>query len=223
MSNHQPQFREKLLACGAASLSDIELLAIIISSGSQKKSCFLLAAELIKHQGDLRSVLNCSYSSFSSIKGLGLAKFSQLQAAKEICKRSDYIQLQKDVRITTSQQSFRFLKRQLRDYRNETFAALFLDSQHRVLAFEQLFSGTVTSAAVFMRPIVDRVLQLNAATIIIAHNHPSGVSDPSTQDLEVTQKIKQAMELIDVRLLDHIVVGDNEIYSIINGSKWACA
>lgn len=222
MSNHQPQLREKLVASGAASLSDTELLAIMIASGSQQKSCLRLANELLQHLGDLRSVLNSSYCCFTSIKGLGLARFSQLQAAKEICRRSDVIRLKKDTRITSSQQSFRFLKRQLRDYRNETFAAVFLDSQHRVLAFEILFSGSIASATVFIRPMVDRVLHLNAAAMILAHNHPSGLCDPSAEDLRATKKIKQAMALIDVRLLDHIVIGDNEVYSIAHGSKWEC-
>ncbi len=220
--NNTPTLREKLLTSGASSLSDTELLAIVISSGNQKKSCQHLAMELMKKMGDLRAILNGSYQDFSQVSGLGMVRYAQLQAAREICRRSDLINLQKDIKITNSQQSFAFLKRQLRDLRHETFAAIFLDNQHRVLAFEQIFKGTINAATIFIRPIIDRVLGLNAAAVILAHNHPSGVSDPSKQDILVTEKIQQALNLMEVRLLDHIIIGDNEVYSILNSQKCAC-
>lgn len=219
---YTPTLREKLLTAGPSSLSDTELLAILISSGSRKKSCLHLAIELIKKMGDLRAILNCSYQDFSQVNGVGLVRYAQLQAVKEICRRSDLISLQKDIKINNSQQSFAFLKRQLRDLRHETFAAIFLDNQHRVLAFEQIFKGTINAATVFIRPIIDRVLNLNAAAVILAHNHPSGVCDPSKQDVLVTKKIQQALDLMEVRLLDHVIIGDNEVYSILNSQKWAC-
>ncbi len=102
------------------------------------------------------------------------------------------------------------------------FAALFLDSQHRVLAYEELFTGTINSATVHSRPIIERVLKLNAAAIILAHNHPSGLSDASHHDVEITERIRQALDLVDARLLDHLVIGDNEIYSIMSAMKWTC-
>lgn len=218
----QFNLREKLLTYGVQSLSDTELLAVFISSGSGRKSCVQLAYDLIKHLGDLRAVLNTTPQKFKQVPGLGDVRYVQLQAAKEMCRRSDFIDLKKDIQITNSKQTFAFLKKQLRDNKNETFAALFLDNQNRVIAYETLFSGTINSAAVHPRPLVERVLQLNAAAVILAHNHPSGVSDASQQDLAVTDRIREALELVDARLLDHIVIGDNEVYSIIAECKWIC-
>ena len=219
---HGLRVREKLLTCGAQSLSDTELLAVFISSGSGKRSCLQLAHDLIKHLGDMRSVLNTDLQTFQEVPGLGLVRYVQLQAAKELCRRSDFICLQKDTQLLNSQQTYAFLKRQLRDKKNEVFAALFLDSQHRVLAYEELFTGTINTATVHSRPIIERVLKLNAAAIILAHNHPSGLSDASHHDVEVTERIRQALDLVDACLLDHLVIGDNEIYSIMSSMKWVC-
>ncbi|MCL9685464.1 RadC family protein [Legionella maioricensis] len=221
-STRQLDLREKLLTDGVQSLSDVELLAVFISSGSGKKSCLQLAFDLIKHLGDLRAVLNADPQSFKKVHGLGEVRYVQLQAVKEICRRSDFIHLQKEIQITNSKQTYTFLKKKMRDYKNETFAALFLDNQHRIIAYEELFSGTINSATVHPRPIIERVLQLNAAAIILAHNHPSGVSDASHQDLAVTERLRDALELVDARLLDHLIIGDNEVYSIIAESKSAC-
>lgn len=218
----QLDLREKLLTDGVQSLSDIELLAVFISSGSGKKSCLQLAVDLIKHLGDLRAVLNANPKCFKQVQGLGEVRYVQLQAVKEICRRSDFIHLQKETQITNSKQTYAYLKKRLRDYKNETFAALYLDNQHRIIAYEELFSGTINSATVHPRPIIERVLQLNAAALILAHNHPSGLSDASHQDLAVTERIRDALELVDARLIDHIVIGDNEVYSIIAENKWAC-
>ena len=221
-ATHGLRVREKLLMCGAQSLSDTELLAVLISSGSGQRSCMQLAHDLLKHIGDIRAILTTDLQTFQQVPGLGLVRYVQLQAAREICRRSDFICLQKDTQLLNSQQTYAFLKRQLRDKKNEVFAALFLDSQHRVLAYEELFTGTINSAAVHSRPIIERVLKLNAAAIILAHNHPSGLSDASHHDLEVTDRIRQALELIDARLLDHLVIGDNEVYSIMSTMKWTC-
>ncbi|HAT7745267.1 TPA: DNA repair protein RadC [Legionella pneumophila] len=218
----QLDLREKLLTNGVHSLSDIELLAVFISSGNNKKSCLQLAYELTKHLGNLRNILNADLQSFKSIHGLGKVRYAQLQAAKEICHRSDFIDLQKEIRLSNTQQTYAFLKKRLRDYKNETFAALFLDNQHRIIAYEELFSGTINTATVYPRPIVERVLQLNAAALILAHNHPSGLSDASQQDLAITKRIRDALDLVDARLLDHIVIGDNEVYSIFAENKWVC-
>jgi len=218
----QLNLREKLLIDGVKTLSDTELLAVFISSGSGKKSCLQLASDLLKHLGDLRSILNASPERFKEVHGLGKVRYVQLQAVKEICLRSDFIHLRKETQITDSKQTYAYLKKRMRDYKNETFAALFLDSQHRIIAYEELFYGTINSAAVHPRPIVERVLQLNAAAIILAHNHPSGISDASHQDLAVTNKIREALELVDARLLDHLVIGDNEVYSIIAETKSVC-
>lgn len=214
--------REKLLICGANSLSDMELLAVVISSGSAKKTCLQLAFDLINHFGDLRAILNADSQAFQQIQGLGVVRYVQLQAAREICRRSDFIQLQKYTQLTNTQQTHAYLKRQLRDKKNETFVALFLDNQHRIIAYDELFTGTINSAVIHARPIVERALKLNAAALILAHNHPSGVSDASHYDVAVTQRLQDAMELVDIKLLDHLVIGDNEVYSIINSMKWVC-
>jgi DNA repair protein RadC len=216
------QIREKLLTQGAQSLSDLELLAVFISCGNAKKSCMQLAFDLIHHLGDLRAILNADPETFQQVPGLGLVRHIQLQAVREICRRSDFISLQKDIPLTNPQQTYMYLKRQLRDKKNETFVALFLDSQYRVLAYEELFTGTINTASIYPRPIVERVLKLNAAALILAHNHPSGLADASHQDLAVTERLRLALELVDARLLDHLVIGDNEVYSITNKMKWTC-
>lgn len=221
-STRQIDLREKLLTDGVQSLSDTELLAVFISSGSNKKSCVQLAYDLIKHVGDLRAILNADPKTFKKVHGLGEVRYVQLQAVKEICRRSDFILLKKETQITNTRQTYTYLKKRLRDNKNETFAALFLDNQHRIIAYEELFSGTINSATVHPRPIIERVLQLNAAALILAHNHPSGISDASHQDLAVTERIRNALDLIDTRLLDHIVIGDNEVYSIFGENKWIC-
>jgi DNA repair protein RadC len=218
----QLDLREKLLIDGVQSLSDTELLAVFISSGSGKKNCLQLAFDLIKHLGDLRAILNANPQSFKQVSGLGDVRYIQLQAVREICRRSDFICLQKETQITNSRQTYSYLKKRLRDYKNETFAVLYLDNQQRIIAYEELFSGTINSATIHLRPLIERILQLNAAAIILAHNHPSGISDASNHDFAVTERIKNALELVDARLLDHIVIGDNEVYSIVAENKWIC-
>ncbi|MBN9229354.1 MAG: DNA repair protein RadC [Legionella sp.] len=214
--------REKLLTQGVSQLSDIELLALFISSGSKFKSCLQLATELMHHLGDLRAILTADKQHFQQIPGLGPVRYVQLQAVREICRRSDFIQLQKENQISDSQQTFSYLKKRLRDQKNETVAALFLDSQNRIISYEELFSGTINTATIHSRPIVERVLHHNAAAVILAHNHPSGIADASTQDIMVTQRIRDALALIDTRLLDHLIIGDNEIYSVFGENKWLC-
>ncbi|AUH70927.1 RadC family protein [Legionella sainthelensi] len=218
----QFDLREKLLTYGPQSLSDIELLAVFINSDNKTNSCMQLACDLLIHLGDLRAILNADTQSFNQIQGLGEVQYVQLQAVKEICRRSDFIQIQKETQITNSKQTYAYLKKRLRDYKNETFVALFLDNQHRIIAYDELFSGTINTATIHPRPIIERVLRLNAAALILAHNHPSGVSDPSPQDIAVTERMREALELVDVRLLDHIIIGDNEVYSIIAEAKWIC-
>ena len=171
--------REKLVTQGATQLSDAELLAVFISTGNGKRSCLQIGQEILNHLGDLRAVLNAPLQAFKSIAGIGLVRFTQLQALREICRRSDLIHLQKHTTLTHARDTHTFLKRQLRDRKNETFAALFLDNQHRVIAYEELFHGTINEASVYPRPIIQRALAHNAAAILFAHNHPSGISDAS--------------------------------------------
>jgi DNA repair protein RadC len=211
---------KKLLVNGVQSLSDTELLAMFMDSDTKKHSPIQLAADLLGQLGDLRAVLNVTSNQFKQVCELNSLCYAQLQAIQELCRRSDFIQLKKEAQITDSKQTYAFLKKRMRDYKNETFAALFLDNQHRIITYEELFFGTINTATVHSRPIVERVLQLNAAALILAHNHPSGISDASHQDIAVTTRIRNALELVDARLLDHLVIGDNEVYSIIAESKW---
>lgn len=214
--------REKLLQFGAHTLSDVELLTAFISTGSGQRSCMQVAHDMVRFLGDLRTILNADLKSFRRVQGLGVVRYIQLQAGREICRRSDFINLQKEKALTNTQETYSFLKRQLRDKKYETFAALFLDSQHRVLAYEELFTGTIDTAAIHPRPIIERILHLNAAALILAHNHPSGESLASPQDYAVTTRLQEAFALMDVRLLDHLVIGDNEVFSILHATKWAC-
>lgn len=218
----QPGLREKLLGEGPESLSDIELLAVFISSGTGKKSCLELGLDLMQHLGNLRNILTVDARTFTQVQGLGIVRYVQLQAVQEMCKRSDFIQLQKGEQLTNTHQTRTWLNRRLRDKKNETFAALFLDNQHHILAYEELFQGTINSATIHPRPIIEKVLHFNAAALILAHNHPSGFLQPSLEDLTVTERIAQALALVDVRLLDHLIIGDNEIYSILEKKKWVC-
>lgn len=214
------KLREKLATTGAKQLSDAELLAVFISSGSAKKSCLQLAQDLLKQVGDLRTILNASLKTFCEVKGLGAVRYLQLQAVREICLRSDFISLKKNFQLTNSRETHSFIKRQLRDRKNETFAVLFLDNQHGIISYEEPFHGTVNMASVYIRPLIERCLCLNATAIIVAHNHPSGLPVPSQDDLTVTDRLQRALELVDVRLLDHLVIGDNEVYSIASQTKW---
>ncbi|WP_133130612.1 RadC family protein [Legionella yabuuchiae] len=216
------QLRETLLTYGAHSLSDIELLAVFIGSGNRNRSCLNLAQDLIHQFGDLRALLNSDFETFQTVPGLGMSRYAQLQAVREMCRRSDYIDLKHLTQLTNTQQTYEFLKRQLRDKKNETFVSIFLDNQNRVIAYEELFTGTINTAFVHLRPIIERVLKLNAAAIILAHNHPSGHANASQGDLMVTRRIKKALELIDTQLLDHLIIGDNEVYSIIREEKNHC-
>lgn len=216
------RLREKLTTIGAKNLSDAELLAIFISSGNSKKNCLQLANELISQVGDLRAILNADLKTFQQVSGLGLVRHLQLQAAREICLRSDFISLKKNIQVTNSEETHAFIKRQLRDRKNETFAALFLDSQHGVISYEELFHGTINAASVYVRPLVARALALNAASIIVAHNHPSGTPKPSKNDLKVTERLRAALELVDICLLDHLVIGDNDVFSITNQTSMRC-
>jgi DNA repair protein RadC len=206
--------REKLLQRGAGALSDAELLAIFLRTGVAGTTAVDLARDLLNRFGGLRRLLDASQRDFCAAKGLGSAKFAQLQAVLEMARRHLHEQLARGEALTSPALTRRYLQAQLRDEPHEVFAALFLDSQHRVLAFEPLFRGTLDSAAVYPREVVKRCLAHNAGAIIVAHNHPSGVAEPSQSDRRITERLRDALALVDIRLLDHIVVGDGEAVSL---------
>lgn len=205
--------REKLLARGADALSDAELLAIFLRTGVAGKTAVDLARELLDQFGNLRRLLEASAAEFCAGPGLGEAKFAQLQAVLEMARRHLYEGLQSRDVLANPAQARQYLRAQLRDEAREVFAVLFLDSRHRVLTFERLFFGTIDGAVVYPREVVRRCLRHNAAAVIIAHNHPSGMAEPSQADRRITERLRAALGLVDVRLLDHVVVGDLESFS----------
>ena len=203
--------REKLLSRGATALSDAELLAIFLRTGVRGKTAVDLARDLLDQHNGLRTLLTLNQSEFCASNGLGMAKFAQLQAVLEMARRHLHEQLQRGEALTSPDLSSRFLQQQLRDYPFEVFACLFLDNRHRLIAYEELFRGTIDGASVHPREVVRKALMHNAAAIIFAHNHPSGVAEPSQSDRAITEKLKQALGLIDVRVLDHFVVGEDVV------------
>jgi len=205
--------REKLLLQGAASLSDAELLAIFLRTGVKGKSAVDLARELLLSFGSLRSLLESDQTAFCAAHGLGVAKYVQLQAVLEMSRRHLQATIEKGSAMERPEQVKAYLVAKLRHQPREVFACLFLDNRHRVLKFEELFFGTINAAAVYPREVVAKALSHNAAAVVLAHNHPSGVAEPSTADQQITERLKNALEMIEVRVLDHIIVGDAETVS----------
>ena len=199
--------REKLLAKGPASLSDAELLAIFLRTGTKGKSAVDLARILLTRFRSLAGLIAASREAFCAVPGLGGAKFAQLQAATELTRRALAAEMKSGINLSSPTAVRDFLRLSIQDRQVEIFVGLFLDAQNRVLAVEELFSGTLTQTSVFPREVVRRALYHNAAGVIFAHNHPSGVAEPSHADETLTRALKEALALIDVRVLDHFVVG----------------
>lgn len=200
--------REKLLLRGAAVLSDAELLAIFLRTGVVGCTAVDLARDLLTRFGGLRALLKASRGDFCAAHGLGDAKYAQLQAVMEIARRHLAEALYDRTALADPAATREFLRLKLRDLDHEVFCALFLDSQNRVLGFETLSVGTINSASVYPREVVKRALQAQAAAVIFAHNHPSGVAEPSTADRTLTNRLRDALALVDIRVLDHFVVGE---------------
>ncbi|MCP1623977.1 RadC family protein [Pseudomonas nitroreducens] len=206
--------RERLLEQGAASLSDAELLAIFLRTGVTGCSAVDLARRLLVEFGSLRALLEADFEAFCSHRGLGPAKFTQLQAVLEMSRRHLAEDMDRGPALESPQAVRDFLKARLRHEPHEVFACLFMDNRHRMLDFEVLFHGSIDSASVYPRQIVKRALAHNAAALILAHNHPSGICEPSHSDRLLTRRIIEALALIDVRVLDHFIVGDGDPQSM---------
>jgi len=206
--------RERLLKHGPQSLSDAELLAIFLRTGVSGKSAVDLARDLLERFGSLRRLLGAERDTFCEVPGLGRAKFAQLQAVLEMGRRHLAEQFDRGSPLLSPEHTARYLQSRLRDYPYEVFAVLFLDNRHRVLAFEELFRGTVDGASVHPREVVRRALALNSAAVIFSHNHPSGIAEPSEADQRITTRLREALALVDVRVLDHLVVGDGDCCSL---------
>jgi len=205
--------REKLLAHGAGTLTDAELLAIFLRTGIQGKTAVDLAQDLLTGFGSLQALMQADCVTFTQAKGLGNAKYAQLQAVLEMARRHTFEELERGDVLTSPEATRHYLSSQLRHYPYEVFACLFLDNQHHILEFEELFRGTIDGASVYPREVVKKALEHNAAAVIFAHNHPSGISEPSHADKSITQKLQQALDLLDIRVLDHFIIGDGLPYS----------
>lgn len=205
--------REKLLLKGAQALTNAELLAIFLRTGTPGKSAVDLARELINSFGSLKALLNADRAQFCAGVGLGDAKYAQLQAVLEMARRHFAEILQKGDVLSSPELTRAYLSAQLRGYSYEVFACLFLDNQNRVLQLEELFRGTINGASVYPREVVKRALHHNAAAVIFAHNHPSGVCEPSRADQQITETLKQALALLDIRVLDHFIIGEGLPFS----------
>lgn len=206
--------RERLLELGSASLSDAELLAIFLRTGVSGKSAVDLARHLLSQFGGLRSLMEADQQAFSEQLGLGPAKFAQLQAVLEMGRRHLAERARLKSALENPQAVRDYLKSMLRHEPHEVFGCLFLDSKHQVLTFEALFRGSIDCTSVHPRQVVKRALAHNAAAVILCHNHPSGNSNPSEADRALTKRLQDALDLIDVRVLDHFIVGDGEPLSM---------
>jgi DNA repair protein RadC len=206
--------REKLLHRGPQALSDAELLAIFLRTGLPGRTAVDLARELLVEYGGLRGLLEADRTHFCRARGLGSAKYAQLQAVLEMSRRHLYETLQRNDILVSPADTRRYLLARLRDYPHEVFACLFLDNRHRVIEFSEMFRGTIDGTSVHPREVVKQALARNAAAVIFAHNHPSGVAEPSSSDYRLTQRLKDALALVEIRVLDHVVVGDGYTVSL---------
>lgn len=204
--------REKLLDHGPRALSDAELLALLIGSGTRGCSAVELARGLLTDFGSLRGLLLAERSRWTR-KGLGPARYAAIQAAVELARRHLQEELRLGLPLTTPQAAFRFLQAQLRDRPYEVFCCLYLDNRHRLITFEELFRGTVDCAQVHPREVVRQALLHNASALILAHNHPSGGVEPSPADEAITRRLKAGLSLMDMRVVDHVIVGGSHCYS----------
>jgi DNA repair protein RadC len=209
--NERP--REKLLNHGATSLSDAELLAIFLRIGIRGKTALDLARDLINHYGNLKSLLMSNEEEFCAFPGMGPAKYVQLQASLEMSKRYFHNEMCESDPINNPEASKNFLRCALAGKQYEVFACLYLDTQHKIIGFEELFRGTLDSASVYPREVVQSVLKKGAAAVILCHNHPSGSTTASQADIQITARLQKALELIDVRVLDHMIVADHKVMS----------
>jgi DNA repair protein RadC len=205
--------RERLLKSGPASLSDGELLAVLLGTGVRGENAAELARRLLEDWGGLAALLGASADELARARGLGPARAARLAAALELGRR--YLEAPQDPRsaLQAPVDAARFFKARLLDLPHEVFCCLFLDTRHRLIRYEELFRGTIDGATVYPREVVKRALARNAGAVILAHNHPSGVAEPSRADEYLTQTLKSALALVDVRVIDHLVVGHGQVVS----------
>ena len=207
--------REKLLRRGPQALSDAELVALFVRSGTRGRTAVDVARDAIVSSGGLRGLLDLDRENLCRLPGFGPARYVELQACLELGRRHLATRLDRGDPLTTPDETSRFLMAKLRHLPFEVFSCLFLDNRHRVIEFEEMFRGTIDGATVYAREVVRRSLNLNAAAVIFAHNHPSGVAEPSQTDRLLTEQLVDALSMVEVRVLDHLVVGDAECVSFV--------
>jgi DNA repair protein RadC len=213
LSNERP--REKLLTKGTMALSDAELLAILLRIGKKGKTAVDLARELLTAFGGLRNLLTASQKDLCKYSGIGLTKYVQLQAALELARRQLQVNIaEKDV-LSNSNDTKCYLASCLQQHKQEVFACLFLDNRNHIICYKELFYGTINKSTIHPREVVKKALDFNASAIILAHNHLSGIAEPSQADLCVTRQLVKTLALVDVRVLDHIIIGDGKIISLL--------
>jgi DNA repair protein RadC len=205
--------RERLIERGAQSLSDAELLAVVLGTGTAGANALDLARHLLQQFGSLRRLLVAEAQSLLEQRGLGPARYATLMAALELARRHYREALSAGPAMTAPAATRQFLTAQLRDRPYEVFCCLHLDNRHRLIHFEEVFRGTIDGASVHPREVVRQALQYNAAALIFAHNHPSGVAEASQADELITHRLRDALALVDIRVLDHLIVGDNSCLS----------
>jgi DNA repair protein RadC len=206
--------REKLLAAGVTNLSDAELLAIVLLSGASGLNVVDLSRQLLNQFGGLRGLLSASKAEVCKINGLGDAKYARLRAVKELGDRYRLEGITRGDVFNGTVATKEYLRAKYLNLDIEVFSGLFLDSQHQLIKIEELFVGTIDGAAVYPREVVKKCLQHGAAAVIFAHNHPSGVAEPSHADIAITSKLKAALQTVDIRVLDHLIIGDPNITSM---------
>ncbi|GGW85202.1 RadC family protein [Alteromonas halophila] len=206
--------REKLLARGGHALTDAELLAVLLGTGQSGRCALTLAHDMIRALGSLSAVVTSTQDEFLSVRGIGATRYAQLQAAFEIIRRHLETPLRRNDVMSCAGDAKRYISAQLKDCSEEKFGMLLLDSQHQLIAFRIMFSGTINSAAVYPRELVRQVIADKAAAVILVHNHPSGVAEPSDADIRLTRDVTAALAMIDVSVLDHFIVGDVHVVSL---------
>lgn len=213
MTNPPLMPREKLLQYGATSLADHELLAIFLRTGIKNCPVMQLSQHVLEHFGSLRGLITSTQKEFCAFKGIGITQYIQLQACTEMTKRYLLDELKMAHEFTDPHTARMYLQTELEHREREIFLVLFLDNQHCLIKTEEMFLGTINSASVYPREIIKTALYCNAAALILAHNHPSGLAEPSPSDKQITEKIKNAAELMEIRILDHFVIGKGSYFS----------
>jgi DNA repair protein RadC len=214
----QQRPRERLVREGAAALASAELLAIFLRVGVKGKSAVELGQDMLDHFGSLNRLFHCSLDEFAEVKGLGLAKYAQLQAVLELARRAAAEQFAREP-LCSPDAVKTYLRTKFGSQAHESFVVLFLDVKNRLISHQEMFSGTLTHTSVYPREVVKAALRRNASGVMLAHNHPSGAPEPSEADLRLTSALVQALALVDVRVLDHFVVAGTQVHSFAENGQ----